>query len=39
LATNDLAEKIKIGIDDLKEESLEIAKVIGAIIVSAKKDK
>jgi four helix bundle protein len=39
LATNEFAEKIKIGIEDLRDESLEIANVVGAIIVSAKKDK
>jgi four helix bundle protein len=39
LATNKFAEKIKVGIEDLRDESLEIANVVGAIIVSAKKDK
>ncbi|MBX7171733.1 MAG: four helix bundle protein [Pyrinomonadaceae bacterium] len=38
LATNEFAEKIKVGVEDLRDESMEIAKVVGAIIVSAKKD-
>jgi four helix bundle protein len=37
LATNKFEEKIQQGIEDLIEESIEIAKIIGAIIVSAKK--
>ncbi|MDQ3799594.1 MAG: four helix bundle protein [Acidobacteriota bacterium] len=36
-ATADLDEKITIGIDELITESAEIKKVIGSIIVSAKK--
>lgn len=39
LATNDFAEKVKIGIEELRDESLEIANIVGAIIVSAKKEK
>jgi four helix bundle protein len=39
LATNSFNEKINVGIKELKDESLEIANVVGAIIVSAKKDK
>jgi four helix bundle protein len=39
LATTGFADKVKAGIEELKDESLEIANVVGAIIVSAKKDK
>jgi four helix bundle protein len=39
LATTGFADKVKIGIEELRDESLEIANVVGAIIVSAKKDK
>lgn len=38
LATNEFDEKIKQGVEDLKDESIEIANVVGAIIVSAKKE-
>jgi hypothetical protein len=39
LETNSFADKVKTGIEELKDESLEITNVIGAIIVSAKNDK
>lgn len=38
LATNNFVEKVKIGIEELRDESMEIAKIVGAIIVSAKKE-
>lgn len=37
LATNKFDEKVKSGIEELIAESVEIAKIIGAIILSAKK--
>jgi four helix bundle protein len=37
-ATNTFEEKVKMGIEELAGESSEIAKIIGSIIVSAKKE-
>ena len=37
-ATKTLEEKIKMGIEELAGESSEISKIIGSIIVSAKKE-
>jgi four helix bundle protein len=36
IATNDFDEKVKQGIEDLKNESMEITKIIAAILVTAK---
>ncbi|MBA2606263.1 MAG: four helix bundle protein [Acidobacteriota bacterium] len=37
-ATNTFEEKVKMGIEELAGESSEISKIIGSIIVSAKKE-
>ncbi len=37
LATNKFEEKIKRGVEELSEESSEIAKIVAAIIISSKK--
>ena len=37
LATHDFQDKIRLGIEELVEESTEISKIIASIIVSAKK--
>lgn len=37
LATENFDTKVKTGIEDLEKESLEIAKIIGKIIISTKK--
>lgn len=38
LATNNFEEKVKSGIEELIGESSEIGKIIGSIIISAKKE-
>jgi hypothetical protein len=37
LATENFDDQVKIGIEDLENESLELAKIIGKIITSTKK--
>ena len=38
MATNNFEEKVKSGIEELIGESSEIGKIIGSIIISAKKE-
>lgn len=37
LATSEFEEKVKVGIENLRDESSELANIIGKIIVNAKK--